>query len=134
MITLLDVLIGLLILFIGIKPLIKKKYDPILIASVLICLVLYMIQGVLKYNKDKEFDKLKKEEQRHIEEISKHQEELGIKQQVMIEELKKLVKAGTISKEAEKKIKTIYYETVFSKGNITSEVADKLIPSKKIEK
>ncbi|HAK89304.1 MAG: hypothetical protein A2077_00010 [Nitrospirae bacterium GWC2_46_6] len=140
MITWLDALIGILILSITLTPFIwkGKKRNYILIFSAVLCIGLYTFQGFLKYEKDKEFERLREEGQKHREKIIKQQEELSKSQQTMIEKqtvfetkLNKLVEVGMISKETAKEIRTIYHETVFTNAKTTSTVEDKLIQSNK---
>ena len=139
MITWLEVLIGILIISMTIMSVLKKKkIKNILFITGLLCSGLYIYQGVLKYEKDKEFEIVRRENQKNQEKIIKQQEELNKSQQIMIEKqsvfetkLNKLVEVGVISKETAKEIKNIYYETVFTNAKTTSTVEDKLIPSNK---
>ncbi len=140
MTTLLDILIGILIIFITITPFLWKEKEGkyILIITALLCIGLYIFQGFSKYEKDKEFERLRKEDQMYREKIIGQQAALSRSQQMMIEKqnrfeamLKKSVETKVITKATAEKLKNIFYETLSSKVTLKDEVEVKLIPANK---
>lgn len=133
MATLVDVSIGILIIFITVMPFVWKgtKSKYVLISLAIICIALFIFQGYSKYYESK---KIKTENLAFREELNKQQRDIIQTQRMVIEKqdifqalLHKLQEGGTISKDAARRMRNIYDETLSVTGKSFSKVEDRFL-------
>lgn len=130
MTTLLDTIIGILIILISVLPflLVRKNTKYILIPATLLCISLYVFQAYTKY---RDFGEMKKEKEQFYEDLNKQQQEIMHTQRIVIEKqttflslLNNLQEAEKISADTAIKLKNIYGETVSLSGNTASRLEE----------